>query len=80
MNDPRIKSHLDENVDGAIVKGLRLRNIDVTTTKEANLIGASDEQQAAYALIQNRIIFTHDDDFLKLHKRGIRHTGIIYCR
>ena len=57
MNDPKIKFHLDENVDGAIVKGLRLRNIDVTTTKEANLIGASDEQQAAYALIQDRITF-----------------------
>ena len=80
MTNSKIKFHLDENVDGAIAKGLRRRNIDVTTTKKANLIGASDEQQAVYALNQNRVIFTHDDDFLRLSNRGIKHAGIIYCR
>ena len=80
MTNPKIKFHLDENVDGAIVRGLRKKNIDVTTTKVADLIGASDEQQAAYALKKNRVIFTHDDDFLRLNNRGIEHAGIVYCR
>ena len=47
MTNPKIKFHLDENVDGAIVRGLRKKNIDVTTTKVADLIGASDEQQSS---------------------------------
>jgi hypothetical protein len=37
-----IRFHLDENVDLAIASGLRRRGIDVTTSKEAGLIGASD--------------------------------------
>ncbi len=41
----KIKFHLDENVNNAIVQGLRRRGIDVTTTPEQSLIGASDEEQ-----------------------------------
>ena len=46
----KIKFHLDENVSNAIANGLRMRGIDVTTSPEAGLIGASDEQQLAFAL------------------------------
>ena len=46
----KIKFHLDENVNNAIANGLRVRGIDVTTSSEQGLIGASDEQQLAYAL------------------------------
>jgi len=45
----RIKFHLDENVSSAIADGLRRRGIDVTTTAEVGLIGASDETQLAFA-------------------------------
>ena len=44
-----IRFHLDENVDGAIAEGLRRRSIDVTTTPDVGLIGASDEEQVAFA-------------------------------
>ncbi|EAZ92271.1 DUF5615 family PIN-like protein [Crocosphaera chwakensis] len=76
----RIKFHLDENVENAIAEGLRRRNIDVTTTAEVNLIGASDEQQNTFALTQKRVIFTHDADFLRFHQQQVEHAGIIYCR
>ncbi len=76
----RIQFHLDENVSHAIAEGLRRRGIDVRTTPEEGLIGASDEEQLAFALAQNRVIFTHDDDFLRLHQAGVAHAGIIYCR
>ena len=46
----RIKFHLDENVSNAIALGLHRRGIDVTTTAEVKLIGASDQEQIAFAL------------------------------
>ena len=36
-----IRLHLDENVDHAVAHGLRLRGIDVTTSTDADLIGAT---------------------------------------
>ena len=73
-----IRFHLDECCDPAIADGLRRRNIDVTTTQEAGLIGAEDEHQAAYGLAENRVVFTHDADFLRLQSAGITHAGIVY--
>lgn len=77
--DNRIKFHLDESVSNAIALGLRRRGIDVTTTSEIGLIGASDQEQIDFALSNNRIIITHDDDFVILHHQGINHAGITYC-
>ncbi|WP_413175868.1 DUF5615 family PIN-like protein [Anabaena azotica] len=53
---------------------------NVTTTSEAGLIGVSDREQIAFALSENRILITHDDDFVILHRSGITHAGITYCR
>ena len=74
-----IKFHLDENVPRAIADGLRRRGIDVTTTPEEGLISSSDRLQLEFALAQNRIIFTQDADFLRLHQAGIKHAGIVFC-
>ena len=57
-NGVEIRFHLDENVSSAITQGLRRKNIDVTTTDEANLMGVSDEEQLVHTLKQNRVIFT----------------------
>lgn len=76
----KIKFHLDENVSNAIANGLRMRGINVTTSPEQGLIGVSDQQQLAYALSQQRVIFTFDDDFLSLASTDIEHCGIIYTR
>ena len=72
----RIKFHLDESVSNAIALGLRRRGINVTTTSEAGLMGVSDREQIAFALSENRILITHDDDFVILHRSGITHAGI----
>lgn len=74
-----IKFHLDESVSNAIALGLRRRGINVTTTSEMDLIGANDKQQIAFALSENRVLITHDDDFVVLHRSGINHAGIAYC-
>ena len=74
-----IRFHLDENCDRAIAEGLRRRGIDVSTTPEAGLLSATDEQHIAFATSQNRVIFTQDRDFLRLHAAGTHHPGIAYC-
>ena len=74
-----IQFHLDEQVANAIAEGLRRRGIDVTTTPELKMKGASDEEQLVFARKTDRVIFTQDDDFLKLHDQELPHTGIIYC-
>jgi Domain of unknown function (DUF5615) len=43
-----IRFHLDENVDPAIATGLKRHGIDVTTTADAGLLRAPDEEQVAY--------------------------------
>jgi hypothetical protein len=75
----RIKFHLDENISLAIANGLRRRGIDVTTTPEEILIGKLDEEQLAFAISQKRVIFTQDNDFLRLHQQSVYHYGIAYC-
>src|SRR4051794_33151369 len=62
-----IRFHLDENCATAIAHGLRRRGIDVTTTAEAALISATDEEQIAYALAEGRVVFTQDQDFLRIN-------------
>ncbi len=76
----RVSYYLDEHVASAITKGLRQRGVDVRTTGEAGLIGASDEQQLAFATEEGRVLFTNDDDFLRLHQAGSDHAGIVYVR
>lgn len=74
-----IKFHLDEHVHPGIAIGLRSRGVDTTTTAECGLIGSDDIQQLAFAFAQQRVMVTHDADFLKLHADGIDHAGIAYC-
>ena len=74
-----IKYHLDESVANAIANGLQHRGIDVTTSKAAGLIGASDPEQLDYARREGRVLVTHDDDFLRIHATGAEHAGIAYA-
>jgi uncharacterized protein with PIN domain len=74
-----MRFHLDEHVDPAIAHGLRLRGIDVTTTEDANLLGAPDESHLEFARREGRIIFTNDSDFLRFASNDIEHSGIAYC-
>lgn len=75
----KIKLYTDEHVAAAVVAGLRRREVDVLTTQEAGLLGTSDEEHLALAANQGRVIFTQDDDFLCLHNKGFKHSGIIYA-
>ena len=74
-----IRFHFDEHIPTAVALGLRRRGVDVTTTADAGLSDAEDEEHIAFAVSQGRVFVTHDDDFLVLHSRGVRHAGIAYC-
>ena len=75
----RIRLYTDEHVAKAVVRGLRQRGVDVVTVPEADLLTASDEEHLAFARGSGRVIFTQDDDFLRLHAAGATHSGIVYA-
>ena len=76
----RIRFHLDEQVKSAIARELRRRGIDVTTTVEAGLRTQSDEAQLAFIRQEQRVLFTQDDDFLRISSLPSNHPGIVYCK
>ena len=74
-----IKFYTDEHTARTVVNGLRQRGVDVLTVKEANLLSAADEEHLARARREGRVLFTQDDDFLRLHAAGNQHSGIVYA-
>ncbi len=74
-----IRFHLDENVDPAVAVGMTRRGADVTTTAEIGLGGSTDNEQIEYCIRDNRVIFTTDQDFLKLHVERPEHRGIVFA-
>ena len=75
----RIRYYTDEHVSRAVIGGLRQRGVDVLSVPEANKLGASDLEHLAFASAEGRVLFTHDDDFLRLAAAGVRHAGIVYA-
>jgi hypothetical protein len=75
-----IKFQTDEHIPSAVIKGLQRRGIDVLSTKQAELLGATDEDQLALATQKQRVFVTQDDDFLVVHSQGIEHAGIVFVQ
>ena len=74
----KIKFYTDEHVSKAVVMGLRRRGVDVLTVPETGTLGVSDEAHLRRARKEGRVIFTQDDDFLRLAAAGADHAGIVY--
>ena len=75
-----IKFQTDEHIPTAVILGLQQRGVDVLSTPQADLLGATDLLQLNYATQQQRVIVTQDDDFLILHAQGIEHAGIVFVQ
>ncbi len=75
----RVKFYTDEHVPKAVIDGLRRRGADVLTVPEASTMGASDEEHLPLASREGRVLFTQDDDFLRLHAADAPHAGIVYA-
>lgn len=70
----------DENMDVRVVRGLAEAGHDVLSVREA-MPGADDSAVLQTAVSQQRIILTHDRDFVTLHRSSnSRHSGIILLR
>jgi predicted nuclease of predicted toxin-antitoxin system len=75
----RIRFHLDESVDPGIAAALQRYGIDVTTSQEAGLLHRPDGEHWAFGKQQDRVLVTHDADFLRLARREPLHSGVAYC-
>ena len=73
-----IRFHLDENMPHAVAEGLRRRDVDVSTTTDAGLVGATDQEQLSFAHGEGRMLVTRDADLLRLNAQGAEHAGIVY--
>ena len=62
----------------AVAEGLRRRGLDVTTSTDAGLIGARDEDQLAFGLAESRTVVTRDADLLRLSSQGVAHAGVVF--
>jgi len=63
--------------------GLRLRGIDVTTVQDDGTVGGSDEDLLERAEALDRVLFSQDQDLLRLAKawrlEGRRFAGVIFA-
>jgi predicted nuclease of predicted toxin-antitoxin system len=77
-----LRLYADECVDMRIVAGLRRRGIDISTAREAQLLGATDERHLEYAHAHGRCVVTNDADFLRmahdLVEQGKHHVGLLF--
>ena len=71
-----------DSMDRDLVRGLRVRNVDVTTADEAGTLRFADEDQLKFATSQGRVIYTANvQDFARIHHSwlvgGQSHSGIV---
>jgi len=65
---------LDEDVSVQLAAILRARGISVLTTRDADRLGSSDEQQLAFAVVSNCTFVTHNRaDFVALAQQYFQH-------
>ena len=75
-----IDLYANENFPFEMVIALRQCGYDVTTTYEAGQAnkGIPDDEVLVFAQQQNRTVITlNRDDFVKLHRSGVQHCGIV---
>ncbi|MGK7943019.1 MAG: DUF5615 family PIN-like protein [Microcystaceae cyanobacterium] len=72
--------YADEQFPRQVVELLRSLEHDVLTVQEAGNTGLSDEEVLAFAITQNRAVFTlNRRDFFRLHRLNPQHCGVIAC-
>jgi predicted nuclease of predicted toxin-antitoxin system len=72
----------DECADEDVARALASQGVDVLTTTASGRKGLSDEEQLLFARQLGRVVYTTDDDFLRLaiayQQRAEPFAGIIY--
>lgn len=77
-----MKIYADENVEEAIVKGLRRRGVEIGSARELGHVGKNDEFLLQHAKQTGAVILTHDADLLSIAHRWSKddreYHGILY--
>ena len=84
MSNLLICLYFDEDVNVLVAELLRVRGFDVTTARDEGQLRASDAEQLAYAVSQERTLITHNRiDFEELVQSyfdsGQMHYGVIFA-
>lgn len=73
--------YCDESMWIPVADGLRRRGWTIHTAREEDTLGDPDREQLGYAVDNDWLLLTFDDDFLSLVEgEELEHTGIIYVR
>ncbi len=85
MPDRRPTLYCDEDVSVVLAAMLRARGFAVTTARDADRLGRSDEEQLTLAVRDGSAFLTHNRvDFERLHRlwleSGRDHAGIVIAR
>lgn len=75
--------YFDHHAPAAIVRGLRLRGVEVVTAYEDGFDRRDDEALLLRAISLGRVLFTQDEDLLALAHRyqaeGRHFAGVVYA-
>ncbi|WP_440770882.1 DUF5615 family PIN-like protein [Natronorubrum sp. DTA28] len=73
--------YCDEGIWIPVADGLRRRGWTVYTVRDEGKLGEPDRDHLSYAVENDWILLTFDDDFLSLVERaGLDHAGIIFVQ
>jgi len=73
--------YCDESIWIPVADGLRRRGWTVYTVRGQDRLGDTDREHLSYALENDWLLVTFDDDFLSLvETENLDHAGIIYVR
>ena len=75
-----VRFYLDENVQIVIAEQLKRRGIDVVTVRDLGLLGDDDINHLELATKLDRVLCTHDTDYIELAMSGVQHGGIVIGR
>jgi hypothetical protein len=73
----KVKFYADENFPTLAVKLLRANGFHVLTAQEGDLLGHPDENHAAFALKNGRVLLTCDRDYLDERRFPLIHCSVI---
>lgn len=75
----RVRLRLDEHVPHAIAQAVARRGVDITTASETRTRGMPDHELLARCHAEGRVLFTQDRGFVRLHRQGRPHAGLVFC-
>lgn len=73
-----LRFYLDENVPTEVARQLRLSGIDAVSVRDLGLLGWDDFDHLQRARDLERVLCTHDQDFLRMAAQGMEHLGIVF--